>query len=119
MSEIDDDCECQRCHETYLLRDGETPTKYCDHCAHERVEELQSALNQREVQLRKAMEERDEAQARCREMLALIESALAHLCDAGQAKEYDPSWSHPKRLPIKEVQERCIQAYHELHKALE
>lgn len=37
--EGDQEHECQRCHELYMLRDGEEPTKYCDQCAHEIVEE--------------------------------------------------------------------------------
>lgn len=35
----DQEYECQRCHELYLLRDGDQPTKYCDHCAHKIIEE--------------------------------------------------------------------------------
>ncbi len=26
--------ECNRCHQTMLIRDGEEPTEVCDHCAH-------------------------------------------------------------------------------------
>lgn len=47
------------------------------------------------------------------------EQALSHLGDAGSASQHDPSWSHPMRLSPQEVQERCVQAYHCIHKALQ
>lgn len=42
LGEVDADTEneCQRCHQLYMLREGEEPTKYCDHCAQEIAEEV-------------------------------------------------------------------------------
>ena len=50
MTEDDPDPEndsetcCKSCGEEYALRDGEEPTKYCDHCAHKVVERLELEL---------------------------------------------------------------------------
>lgn len=45
--------ECQRCHQTMLTRDGEEATEICDHCAHDKVSELESQLTQVRSQLDK------------------------------------------------------------------
>jgi hypothetical protein len=39
---LDDDMgeDCMRCHRTMLIRDGEEPTKVCDHCAHKMLSEI-------------------------------------------------------------------------------
>lgn len=47
-----------------------------------------------------------------------LESALIALEEGGNRKQYDPSWIRPKSLPTKEVSERCIAAYHNIHAAL-
>lgn len=44
--------------------------------------------------------------------------ALEFLCQAGNGKQYDPSWIRPKLMSAKEIQEACTQAYHYLHKAI-
>ena len=38
----DDDMrgDCMRCHQTMLIRDGEEPTKVCDHCAHAMLSDI-------------------------------------------------------------------------------
>ncbi len=36
--------ECERCHDIYNLGLGSDPTKYCNDCAHERCEELETQL---------------------------------------------------------------------------
>ena len=47
---------CERCEAEYYLRDGDDPTKYCDHCAHERVAELEAVLASRPPSVEKAAE---------------------------------------------------------------
>lgn len=37
---------CNRCERLVSTRDGDDPTPLCDHCAHETVQELASALEQ-------------------------------------------------------------------------
>jgi hypothetical protein len=44
-----DDCgstsrDCEKCHATMTIRDGDEPTALCDHCAHEEVERLRAVL---------------------------------------------------------------------------
>jgi PHP family Zn ribbon phosphoesterase len=39
-----DDVICARCDRAFFLRDGYEPTKYCDECAQELVEELEQQL---------------------------------------------------------------------------
>lgn len=42
----DDELVCARCHLDYSLRAGHEPTRYCDPCAHEKVDELETRLAQ-------------------------------------------------------------------------
>ena len=53
---LDDDMseDCMRCHQTMLIRDGEEPTEFCDHCAHEMLSEL-SALREERDRLRECL----------------------------------------------------------------
>jgi len=46
--------DCERCHATMQIRDGDEPTAICDHCAHETVDELRAALTAAETRLAKA-----------------------------------------------------------------
>ncbi len=39
-----DDCICARCNSDYDLTDGCEPSKYCNRCVHDVVDELESQL---------------------------------------------------------------------------
>lgn len=47
------DVECERCHESYYLRDGMDPTPNCDTCAHEIVQELRAENERLEACVKK------------------------------------------------------------------
>ena len=53
------------------------------------------------------------------ELRCELESALSKLGEAGSQSKHDPSWIRPMHIPVSEVREACIQAYHHIHKALE
>lgn len=44
MSTENEDCICERCGDSYSLRDGCEPTPFCDVCAHEVIDTLRAAL---------------------------------------------------------------------------
>lgn len=46
MTENNQPPECARCGEEYSMDFGMEPTKYCDECAHSRVEELEAENDQ-------------------------------------------------------------------------
>lgn len=45
MSKTED--ECARCNQAMRIRDGDEPTKYCDHCAHAILEDIEARLEDR------------------------------------------------------------------------
>jgi hypothetical protein len=42
--------ECARCDRHYSVDVGDEPSKYCNYCAHERVEELEALINTPQVE---------------------------------------------------------------------
>lgn len=70
------------------------------------------ALLAENAALRQQVAERDAELATLREA---VEHALNLLAEAGNGRQYDPSWIRPKSLTREQVADRAIQAYHVLH----
>ena len=49
--ENDSETCCKSCGDEYELRDGEEPTKYCDHCAHKIVERLEHEIEELKIRM--------------------------------------------------------------------